>query len=131
VPEPIRDRPLLTLGAACIGSLAEGERMIAPLREIGEPIMDTFGQISTEQLNRIHMDPEQPVPGLGHHALIQELPDDAIDAFIGAAGPEAGSPLLLAVLCHVGGARWGVRSRTPVPYPSSMPPTSCSGSACR
>jgi hypothetical protein len=50
------------------------------------------------------MDPEQPVPALGHHALIRELPDDAIDAFVGAAGAEAGSPLLLAEIRHAGGA---------------------------
>ncbi|MGH2966163.1 MAG: FAD-binding oxidoreductase [Solirubrobacterales bacterium] len=104
VPEAIRDRPLLTLGAACIGSQADGEKMVAPLREIGEPIMDTFGQIPAAGLSRIHMDPEVPVPGLGHHALIEELPDEAIDAFVGAEGPEAGSPLLLAELRHLGGA---------------------------
>jgi len=104
VPEEIRDRPLLTLGAACIGSQADGERTIAPLREIGEPIMDTFGQIPAAGLSRIHMDPEVPVPGLGHHALVAELPDEAIDAFVGSAGPEAGSPLLLAELRHLGGA---------------------------
>jgi hypothetical protein len=104
VPEPIRDRPLLTLGAACIAGQAEGERMIAPLREIGEPIIDTFGQIPAEQLSKIHMDPEHPVPGLGHHATIRELSDDAIDAFVGIAGPDAGSPLLLAELRQAGGA---------------------------
>jgi hypothetical protein len=104
VPEPLRDRPLLTLGAACIGSQAEGEKAVAPLREIGEPIMDTFDQIPAAGLSRIHMDPEVPVPALGHHAVIRELPDDAIDAFVGAAGPEAGSPLLLAELRQLGGA---------------------------
>ncbi|MGH2992782.1 MAG: FAD-binding oxidoreductase [Solirubrobacterales bacterium] len=104
VPEPLRDRPLLTIGAACIGSDAEGQKMIAPLREIGEPIMDTFGQIPTQDLSRIHMDPEQPVPALGHHELLRELPDEAIEAFVGAAGAEAGSPLLLAELRHAGGA---------------------------
>jgi len=104
VPEPIRDRPLLTIGAACIASQAEGEQLIAPLREIGEPIMDTFEQIPAEQLSRIHMDPEHPVPGLGHHAAITELPNEAIDAFVQAAGPEAGSPLLLAELRQAGGA---------------------------
>jgi hypothetical protein len=104
VPEPIRDRPLLTLGAACIGGEAEGEKTIAPLREIGEPIMDTFGQIPAARLSRIHMDPEQPVPGLGHHEVIRELPDEAIDAFVGAAGPESESPLLLAELRQLGGA---------------------------
>lgn len=104
VPEEIRDRPLLTLGAACIGSQADGERIVAPLRELGDPIMDTFGQIPAAGLSRIHMDPEVPVPGLGHHALIADLPDDAIDAFVETVGPEAGSPLLLAELRHLGGA---------------------------
>ena len=104
VPEEIRDRPLLTLGAACIGSQADGERIVAPLRELGDPIMDTFGQIPAAGLSRIHMDPEVPVPGLGHHALIAELPDEAIDAFVETVGPEAGSPLLLAELRHLGGA---------------------------
>jgi FAD binding domain len=104
VPEPLRSTPLLTIDGACIGGQAEGEATIAPLREIGEPIMDTFGQIPAEGLCRIHMDPEQPIPGLGHHQVIRELPDEAIDAFAGHAGPESGSPLLLAELRHLGGA---------------------------
>jgi hypothetical protein len=32
------------------------------------------------------------------------LPDEAIDAFVDIAGPESGSPLLLAELRHLGGA---------------------------
>jgi hypothetical protein len=104
VPEPLRDRPLWTVTASCIGSREQGERMIAPLRELGEPIMDTFGQIPTAELSRINMDPEPPIPAHGHHRLMRELPDQAIEALVGAVGPEAGSPLLLTELCHLGGA---------------------------
>lgn len=50
------------------------------------------------------MDPEHPVPALSHHGVLRELPDAAIDAFVAAAGPDAGSPLLLAELRHAGGA---------------------------
>jgi FAD binding domain len=103
VPEQLRELPLLTIDAACIGNQAEGERAIAPLREIGEPIMDTFAQMPAEGLCRIHMDPEQPVPGLGHHSLVRELPDEAIDAFAALATPDA-SPLLLTELRQLGGA---------------------------
>jgi hypothetical protein len=104
VPEPIRGRPLLTIDGACIGSEAEGEATVAPLRELGETIMDTWGQIPAEGLCRIHMDPETPVPGLGHHALLRELPDEAIEAFAGVAGPGSNSSLLLTELRHLGGA---------------------------
>ena len=104
VPEPIRDKPLLTIGVACIGSEEEGRELVAPLLEIGEPVMSTIEQMPTTGLSRIHMDPEQPVPGLGHQKLVKELPDEAIDAFCEVAGPEAGSPLLLAELRQLGGA---------------------------
>ena len=50
------------------------------------------------------MDPENPVPGIGHHMPIRELPDEAIDAFASVAGPGSGSPLLLTELRHLGGA---------------------------
>jgi hypothetical protein len=104
VPEALRNVPLLTIDAACIGDQAAGEATIAPLLEIGEPIMSSFGQIPAEGLCRIHMDPEQPVPGLGNHQVIRELPDEAIDAFTGLAGPDSGSPLLLTELRQLGGA---------------------------
>jgi FAD/FMN-containing dehydrogenase len=104
VPEPLRDRALLTIDAACIGSREEGEAAIAPLRALGEAIIDSFDQIPSAGLCRIHMDPEHPVPALGHHRAIAELTDEAIDAFVGLAGPDAGSPLLFAELRQLGGA---------------------------
>jgi hypothetical protein len=104
VPEPIRGVPLLTIDGACIGSQAEGEAIVAPLRELGETIMDTWAQIPAEDLCHIHMDPENPVPGIGEGMTIRELPDEAIDAFAGLAGPGSGSPLLLSELRHIGGA---------------------------
>jgi FAD/FMN-containing dehydrogenase len=104
VPEPLRGKRLLTIGVASIGDEAEGEERVAPLREIGEPIMSTLGQIPAAALSRIHMDPEPPVPALGHHAVLADLPDEGIDAFVGVAGPDSGTPLLLTELRHLGGA---------------------------
>jgi len=104
VPEPLRGTPLLTIDAACIGGQAEGEATIAPLREIGEPIMDTFEWMPTAGLSRIHMDPESPVPGIGEGMTIADLPDEAIEAFVAVAGPGSGSPLLLTELRQLGGA---------------------------
>jgi FAD binding domain-containing protein len=104
VPEPLRGTPLLTIDGACIGTQAEGEAAFAPLREIGETIMDTFEWMPTAGLSRIHMDPENPVPGIGEGGLLGELSDEAIDAFVGLAGPESGSPMLLTEIRHLGGA---------------------------
>lgn len=104
VPEPLRGTPLLTIDGACIGSREEGEAAFAPLLEIGEPMMSTFDQVPPAALCRIHMDPEQPVPGLGHHTVLRELPDEAIDVFVSLAGPDSGTPLLLTELRQMGGA---------------------------
>jgi len=104
VPEFLRGKALFVVDAACIGDQAAGEAAIAPLREIGEPILDTFGQIPAPGLSHIHMDPENPVPGNGHHRVLRELSDEAIDAFVAVAGPDSGTPLLLTELRHLGGA---------------------------
>jgi FAD binding domain len=104
VPEPLRGTPLLTVDGACIGTREEGEAAFAPLREIGETIMDTFEWMPTAGLSQIHMDPESPVPGIGEGSLVGELSDEAIDAFAGLAGPDSGSPMLLSELRHLGGA---------------------------
>jgi FAD/FMN-containing dehydrogenase len=45
VPEPLRGKELLVIDAVCIGDQAAGEAAIASLREIGEPILDSFAQI--------------------------------------------------------------------------------------
>jgi hypothetical protein len=104
IPEPLRGNKWLAVIAACSASREEGERIVAPLREIGDPVVDTFDQIPASGLSRIAMDPEPPVPALGHHRILIELPDEAIAAFVDVAGPEAGAPLLLAELRQLGGA---------------------------
>ncbi len=104
VPEPLRDTPLFTIGMAFIGDEDEGAKLFAPIRALGEPLVDMVQKMPAVGLSRIHMDPENPVPGLGHHRLIQELPDGAIDKFVDAVGVEMDSPLLLAELRQLGGA---------------------------
>jgi hypothetical protein len=104
IPEEIRGKRWLAITACCLTGNEEGEKLIAPLREIGEPAMDTFDLVPSPALSRIAMDPEPPVPGLGHHATLSELPDEAIDAIVETVGPETDSPLLLAELRQLGGA---------------------------
>jgi FAD/FMN-containing dehydrogenase len=52
----------------------------------------------------MHGDPEPPTPALGDHALLGELDEAGMDAFIGAAGEDSGSSLIIAELRQLGGA---------------------------
>jgi FAD/FMN-containing dehydrogenase len=110
IPEFLRGRSLVVIDGAYIGDEATGAEVLKPLRDLG-PEMDTFAMIPPVALSRIHMDPEGPTPALGGASmLLSELPEEAIDAFLAAAGPGSNSALLMAEIRHLGGAL----SRKPV-----------------
>ena len=104
IPEPLQDRPLITLGACYAGPESVGAELVQPIRELGEPVMDTFQTMPPSGLSAVHMEPDEPVPGLVYTASLREAPQEAIDTFIETAGPDSGSPLLSAELRQCGGA---------------------------
>ena len=87
VPEPLRGRPLVDITLAFAGSAAEGEPLVAPLRGLAPLVYDRLGEIPAADLCRMAGDPEDPVPGLGGHAMLGALDADAVAAFVAAAGP--------------------------------------------
>jgi FAD binding domain/Berberine and berberine like len=104
VPEPLRDRPVVAIDGAFLGSEADAAEVLRPLREAGPLIMDTFETIPAPALGRLHGDPEQPVPGIGDGFQVPELTPEAADAFVEVGGPGSGSPLLMLELRQLGGA---------------------------
>jgi FAD/FMN-containing dehydrogenase len=104
VPEPLRGRALVDVTGAFLGSEEEARAVLAPLRELGDPVMDTFAMVPPEAITHINGDPEQPTPGMTHQTLLRELTTGAIEALVEATGPESGSPLLMVALRHLGGA---------------------------
>jgi FAD binding domain-containing protein/berberine-like enzyme len=103
VPEPLRGRSFVGVEAAYLGGEEEGARLVEPFRELS-PEMDTFAPAPPAALGVLHMDPEDPVPFAGGDRMLAELPPEAIDALIEAAGPGSGSPLLSVEVRHLGGA---------------------------
>jgi FAD/FMN-containing dehydrogenase len=103
VPEPLRGGSFVAVEAAYVGDERGGAELLRPLRELG-PALDTFASIPAVALTSVHMDPEHPVPGVGNGMLLADLPTEAVDAFVDAAGPESGSGLLSAEIRHLGGA---------------------------
>jgi len=103
VPEPLQGRHMMVISAAFIGSGEAGAALLQPLREL-EPEMDMFGPMPVEGLMRLHGDPEEPSSHATDHALIDELPDEAIDALVDAHGAGRGSPLMIVEIRQLGGA---------------------------
>jgi hypothetical protein len=102
IPEPVRGKSFVIVETYHLGDPAQADELLAPLHALG-PVNDTIAMVPVPALSHLHMDPEQPVPGAGDGLMIDALPCEAIDAFAGAAGPDAPFPLLSAEVRHLGG----------------------------
>ena len=103
LPEPLRGRAFAVVEAAYLGDAHAGAQLTRPLRELG-PELDTFATIPAPALQKLHMDPEAPVPVESDGALLAAAPAEAIDALVTLAGPDAETPLLSVELRQLGGA---------------------------
>ncbi|MFG1992656.1 FAD-binding oxidoreductase [Actinoplanes sp. NPDC048988] len=99
VPEPLRDRPVAHLRITYLGDPAEGERLIAPFRALGEPVIDAVAELPYTAIASVHNDPVDPLPLYEHGALLRALPAEAVDEILRRTGP-----LILAEIRHLGGA---------------------------
>jgi hypothetical protein len=102
IPERIRGRSFVVVDVIHLGTPAEADALLAPLRAL-RPATDTIGMIPAPALCHLHMDPEQPSSGAGDGALLAALPAEAIDTIVRVAGPGTGSPLAAVELRQIGG----------------------------
>jgi hypothetical protein len=109
IPEPFRGNSYTAIEAIYCGDAADGEGLVAPLREAGTVGMDTMAVQPPQGIAELHMDPPDPLPYLGDSLVIGDLSPAAIDSLLKAIGPGSGSQLISVELRHCGGAL----SRTP------------------
>ena len=103
VPEQLRGQSFVLVEAAYIGSEEDGAALLQPLRELG-PVLDTFAMMPVEDLRHLHMDPTEPVPGVGDGMALADLTPETVNALVAVAGPCSGSPLVSVELRQLGGA---------------------------
>jgi FAD/FMN-containing dehydrogenase len=102
VPEPLRGRSFVIVDVIHLGTPAEADALVAPLRDLG-PATDTIRMISMPELSRLHPEPQHPVATVADGLLLASLPGDAIDAILRVAGPGAGPLRPVVELRHIGG----------------------------
>jgi FAD/FMN-containing dehydrogenase len=103
LPPFLRGRGVVLIDGAILEEAERAAEILAPLRALG-PEMDTFEDIPPVGLSRIHMDPEQPMPGISDSMMLDGLDAATVDRLVDATGPGSGSPLLMVELRHLGGA---------------------------
>jgi hypothetical protein len=104
IPEPLRGGSFINVVAGVIGDADAGAAAIAPLRAIAPAQIDTFAAMPAAGLADVAGDPLDPMPSISSHALLEDLPPEAIDALLAVAGPETQTPLLQVEMRQLGAA---------------------------
>ncbi len=101
LPPELRGQAFVIVMLAYAGDAGAGAELVAPLRAVGAPAIDTLATIPARDLAQVAGDPPGPVPGIGDTALLRELD---VEAYLGVGGPEAQTGLTSIELRHLGGA---------------------------
>lgn len=105
LPPPLRGQTAVHLRYSYSGpDQAEGERLLAPMLEAGRVLLAAVGPMSPAGMDAIHMDPVDPMPAWEKGMLLADLPPEAVDALLAAAGPQLDIPLVMLEIRLMGGA---------------------------
>ncbi|MFF3993418.1 FAD-binding oxidoreductase [Streptomyces cyaneofuscatus] len=119
LPGELRGRYVISVRVAFTGDVAEGERLVAPLRALGRSaavLSDALREMPYTDSHTIHSDPPFPHAYYGDSAVLGEPDAERTVQAFELAGPRA--PMMTVVqLNHLGGAL-AVRPEVPsaVPY---------------
>ncbi|MFI8876140.1 FAD-binding oxidoreductase [Streptomyces sp. NPDC055243] len=89
LPPHLRGRYLVTVRVAYTGSEASGERLVAPLREIGPTVSDSLREMPYTDSHTIHSDPDFPHSYYGDSVVVRELDVAAACELLALTGPAA------------------------------------------
>ncbi|MEU6825657.1 FAD-binding oxidoreductase [Streptomyces atriruber] len=117
LPPHLRGSYLVLIRVAFTGTEAEGERLVAPLRELGPTVSDTLREMPYAESPSIHGDPDFPHAFYGDNAVLSTLDVEAAGDVLALTGPAAASMHILQ-LNHLGGAlaRHSENTQNAVPY---------------
>lgn len=103
IPEEMHGKPVIGIVICYAGDIEEGKRVVQPLKDYGEPIVDAIKPKSYTEQNTM-LDAGQPA-GLQYYwknEYLDQISDDAIDTCISYAACMT-SPHTRVALFHLGG----------------------------
>lgn len=103
IPEPLRGRVIYHVRIAYLGSVDDGEQLIAPLRAAGPRLLDSVRLMPYTECGSIHNDPSMPAPWIGDSVMLTDLDQKAVATILAHATPDPAVPLIFEVR-HLGGA---------------------------
>ncbi|MFB8028129.1 FAD-binding oxidoreductase [Streptomyces sp. NPDC056465] len=103
LPETLRGRYVVSVRVASTGTAADGEALVAPLREIGPALSDSLREMPYTDSHTVHSDPPFPHAYHGEGLMLRDLDAGTAARVLELTGPKA--PMMTVVqLNHLGGA---------------------------
>ncbi|MER5278403.1 FAD-binding oxidoreductase [Streptomyces sp. NPDC002809] len=103
VPRELRGRYVISVRVAYTGTAAAGERLVAPLREIGPALADSLREMPYTESHTIHSDPPFPHAYYGDGLMLSGIDPGRAARVLELTGRKA--PMMTVVqLNHLGGA---------------------------
>ena len=104
VPLPLRGQFVVHMPFAFLGNREDGDALLAPMRAVSSPLMDTAGPMNYLDIDQVHMDPADPLPFTDAGALLKEFGEEAAGELLRLAGDGTDCPLLMIEIRPLGGA---------------------------
>lgn len=110
VPEVLRGGPVAHVRFCAVAAdggpvdVRAASDALAPMRAAAPVLLDSMAEGPYAGIDRVHMDPEGPIPFWQRGALLRDLDAAAIDALLAVAGPGIDVPLVVCELRRLGGA---------------------------
>jgi FAD/FMN-containing dehydrogenase len=104
VPESLRGVFTVAVRIAYDGTVAAGERLVAPLRAVAPAVLDTVRDMPYTEVASIHDEPVEPLPYYERGIMLREFPAQAQDKLVELVGPDSATGLAIAELRALGGA---------------------------
>ncbi|ADB53167.1 FAD-binding oxidoreductase [Conexibacter woesei] len=112
VPEPLRGLTVVAIGACVLGGAARAQELLAPVRSLGDPVVDMMRPLAPGDLGEVAMDPVDPMPAAGHAELVRALTPE-LQALL-ASMAEGERPLAIVEVRHLGAAIARAGTTTPL-----------------
>ncbi|QRP49964.1 FAD-binding oxidoreductase [Amycolatopsis sp. FDAARGOS 1241] len=104
LPEVLRGAFVVHLRFAHLGSPADAEGLLAPLRAAAPVLLDLMADKPLTAIGDIHLDPADPLPYYDRTTSLREVTAETIETLVELTGPDSDCPLLGVELRALGGA---------------------------
>nr|WSX75260.1 FAD-binding oxidoreductase [Streptomyces sp. NBC_00899] len=104
LPEPLRGAFVVHLRIGYLGSAAEGEALLAPLRACAPALLDLVEDRPFAAIGEIHRDPVDPIPYVDRSLCLEDFSEETAQALVKLTGAESGCTLANVEIRALGGA---------------------------